>query len=514
MTRPQRTKRPRRHTGAAAAAPASRLTLLDAMRDPALFGTDLTDPSWVPWRRCAAAVFGLTAGLTPADRRFIERCLGRPSLPRGPAQEAWLIIGRRGGKSRFAALVAVFLACFRDYAAVLAPGERGVLMIIASDRHQARGVQQYVAGLLHDVPMLERLIVHETKEAIELSTRVTIEIHTASYRAIRGYTVVGAICDELAFWHTEGSANPDTEILNALRPAMATVPGALLVVISSPYARRGELWKAHRAHYGRDEGGVLVWQADTRTMNPTVPETFITQAYAKDAAVAAAEYGADFRRDIEAFVSPEAIDTATAPGRRELAPVAGVDYEGFVDPSGGSQDAMTGAVGHRDGDRAVLDAVWEVRPPFSPEAVVREFAHSFGAYRITRVRGDRYGGEWPREQFRKAGIEYEVCKPTKSDLYRDLLPALNSGRVELLDQPRLLAQLGGLERRTGRNGKEAIDHAPGGHDDLINAAAGVLVWVMATSGGMSPASIDNFCRTVVECPSLVEGRHPKPWHDG
>ena len=127
-----------------------------------------------------------------------------------------------------------------------------------SQRAPALRVATHVAGLLHAVPLLAGLIVHETQEAIALSTGVTIEIHTASYRAIRGYTVVGAICDELAFWHTEGSANPDTEILNALRPAMATVPGALLVAISSPYARRGELWKAYHAHYGPDEGRVLV----------------------------------------------------------------------------------------------------------------------------------------------------------------------------------------------------------------------------------------------------------------
>ena len=53
----------------------------------------------------------------------------------------------------------------------------------------------------------------------------------------------------------EIEANPDTEILNALRPAMATVPGALLLSISSPYAKRGELWRAHEAHYGKGGDG-------------------------------------------------------------------------------------------------------------------------------------------------------------------------------------------------------------------------------------------------------------------
>jgi hypothetical protein len=55
------------------------------------------------------------------------------------------------------------------------------------------------------------------------------------------------------------------------------------------------------------------------------------------------------------------------------------------------------------------------------------------------------------------------------------LPLLNAGRIELLDLPRLSTQLTGLERRTARSGKDSIDHAPGGHDDLANAVAGVLV---------------------------------------
>ena len=176
-----------------------RLTLLDAMRDAALFGTRFDGPSSGPM-----AV--LCGGPLRTDRRPLGHgppgdpalVLGRTRLPTEPAHEAWLIIGRRGGKSRFAALVAVFLACFRDYRPLLAPGERGVLMVIAADRQQARVVHQYVSGLLHAVPMLEVLITHETNEAIALTTRVTIEIHTASFRAVRGYTVVAAICDEVA----------------------------------------------------------------------------------------------------------------------------------------------------------------------------------------------------------------------------------------------------------------------------------------------------------------------------
>ncbi len=89
--------------------------------------------------------------------------------------------------------------------------------------------------------------------------------------------------------------------------------------------------------------------------------------------------------------------------------------------------------------------------------------------------GDRYAGEWPRARFREHGIEFEQSARPKSDLYHDLLPLLNARRVELLEQPRLAAQLVGLERRTARSGRDSIDHAPGGHDDVANAVAGVLV---------------------------------------
>jgi hypothetical protein len=139
---------------------------------------------------------------------------------------------------------------------------------------------------------------------------------------------------------------------------------------------------------------------------------------------------------------------------------------------------MTLAIAHvesRDGHEVrVLDLIRERRPPFSPESVVAEFTSVLRSYRVSTVQGDRYAGEWPREQFRKHGIAYQPADRTKSELYLDALPLVNSGRAELLDDARLRGQLTGLERRTGRSGRDTIDHGPGGHDDVANAAAGAL----------------------------------------
>ena len=138
---------------------------------------------------------------------------------------------------------------------------------------------------------------------------------------------------------------------------------------------------------------------------------------------------------------------------------------------------MTCAIAHLDRhtNKLVLDVVRAVKPPFSPQNVVTEFCDLFKAYAVKRVIGDRWGGDFVQEQFRDRGIQYTPSEKTKSEIYAELLPLINSERVELLDVKQLRQELTGLERRTSRSGKDSIDHAPNQHDDLINSAAGALV---------------------------------------
>ena len=267
------------------------LDLIEALHDPHLFGPWFEPRAhWGTWLVFLKTLFGLP--MTPAEVETFTRFTGRTTPSTTAAREAWLVVGRRGGKSRIAALIAVFLACFRSYRHILAPGERGVVMVLAADREQARVVLGYIEALLEQVPMLAALIAHRTKEEITLTNRITIRVHTASFRSVRGYTVVAALLDEVAFWRSEDSANPDIEIVAALRPAMATVPEPLLLGISSPYARRGVLWEAFKTHYGQDADPVLVWTAPTRAMNPTIAEAFVAAELEKDEAAARAEYSA------------------------------------------------------------------------------------------------------------------------------------------------------------------------------------------------------------------------------
>ena len=456
------------------------MNILEALDDPALFAPHFRGDTWGPWRAFLAALFALP--MDDAQLALYRTHTGRQEPPTAAFGEAALVIGRRGGKSRVLALIATFLATFRDYAPHLAPGEVATIAIIAADRRQARSIFRFTLGLLRAVDMLAATIEDATAETITLSNRVTIEIATASFRVTRGYSFAAILADETAFWRSEDSANPDVEIFKALRPGLATIPGAILLNASSPYRKRGVLYSAFSRHYGQDGARVLVWRAATADMNPGLDPAIIAEAYEDDPEAASAEYGAEFRSDLSDFVPRSVVEACVVAGRTELLRVSGMRHVAFVDPSGGSSDSMTLAIAHRERNVAVLDAVREMKPPFSPEAVVMEFAGLLKSYGLSSVTGDRYAGEWPRERFRTHGITYTLSERTKGAIYLDGLPMLNSGAVELLDCKPLVSQLCGLERRTARGGRDSIDHGPGAHDDVANAAMGALLLVEGRSG--------------------------------
>jgi hypothetical protein len=151
---------------------------------------------------------------------------------------------------------------------------------------------------------------------------------------------------------------------------MATIPNAMLICASSPYAKRGALYDAFKRYWARD-AAPLVWKAATREMNQTVPQAFIDRAFEKDSASASAEYGADFRNDIESFIAREAVEACVTPGVRERAPLSSLRYFAFVDPSGGSADSFTLAIGHKEKKIAILDAVREIKRRSAPSRASR-----------------------------------------------------------------------------------------------------------------------------------------------
>jgi hypothetical protein len=449
--------------------------VLRLFRDPQAFGRWFSGPSWDAWYATLHGGFGIP----PEDEQLRALLVSVAGSVRHVAASIWcLIIGRGGGKS----LISAFIACccaLRDYSLMLAPGERATVVLLAADRRQARVLLRYVKGFFDAIPMLSALVEREVADGLDLTNGVSIEIHTASFRSLRGYRVVCAICDEVAFWSVDG-ANPDREIITALGPALARTPGSLLMLISSPFARKGELYRLSN-QFGRD-GDVFVVNADTLTMNPGFDRAAIERAFIDDPSAAYSEYGRDgrceFRSDLEQLINLDLVERAVIPGRGDLPPAPGMQYEAFFDGSGGTTrggDSTTLCVGHREGDRIIVDLIREVRPPFDPESVIAELARDCRPYRVKQVIGDRFAGSWPQAAWRKHGIQYTESELPKSGLYNELLPVLAANRLELPDNPTLKKQLVGLERRVSSTGRTIVDHSTskGSRDDVANAVAGL-----------------------------------------
>lgn len=447
----------------------SRVDFVKVLQSKKLLGRFLdisTRPAWVVLWKAADAL-----PPTDDDLPIFRQCTGRDTWPVKPAREVHVISGVRGGKTENVAARALYEAVHVPHK--LSRGEKGYVLCVSVTKKQAGLVKGYLSSYFDENEYYKPFVVRETADELELSNRIVIACLSSDFRSLRGFTGVAGIVDEMSYMDAEG-ARPAIEVLRALRGRLASTLGRLYT-IGSPYAARGPQFDIYKKHWGR-ESDLFVWKASSLTMNPTLSQEMVDQAYEEDPEGAKADFGGDFRAGIESYISRDVLEALVVTGRYELPPCEGIAYVAFVDPAGGSgQDSMTVCVGHKDGAGiVVLDALREVKPPFSPDQVCGEFAGLLRSYRVNRVRGDRYAGEWPRERFRLHGIEYEICPKSKSELYKEGLPSLNAGRVEFLDHPRLVHQLSTLERRTARGGRDSIDHPPHGHDDVANACMGVV----------------------------------------
>jgi hypothetical protein len=446
-------------------------SLRESLSDPDLLAHAIPGPSWSTWRTLLIASMG--EKLTAAERQVFIKFTGRKREPLKRVGQFVVCAGRRAGKTQAVAAAGTYLAAVCDHRGVLAPGETGVLLCLAQDQRIAKKILDYIESNLRRSKILRQRFVARTQDAIELNNNIRIEVRPASFRKLRGPTYIGIIADELAFWYLEERfANPDVEVLAAARPGLLTTHGPLILA-SSPYAKRGVLWEVFSRYYGPDgASNILVAKGTTRDFNPTISKEEIDALLEEDPVRNASEYLAEFRGDIESFISLDAVEQCVG-NYHELAPSPNISYFCYVDPAGGSgEGSFAAAITHRDGTQVITDAVREWVPPFQPDKVIADIAGLCKAYNIRTVYGDRFGDSFSAELFRQHNLIYEAIKRSKSDQYSALLPMLNAKRVVLPRHDRLVRQIVGLERQVTRAGHDSIDHAPGARDDIANALAG------------------------------------------
>jgi hypothetical protein len=442
-----------------------------AIRDDKLLGAGLgSAETWGTWLAVLRAAFGLH--LSRKERRAFDS-VARRSPPRQRVRELWAIVGRRSGKSRMAAALAVFFALFLPHQ--LAAGEVGSVLVLAASRDQAKVVFRYAVGFIQASPVLAKGVASVTADEIRLKSGIVIGVHPASFRTVRGRTILACVFDEVAFWRDENSAEPDLEIYRAVLPSLAS-SGGMLVGISSPYRKVGLLHTKYRDHFGVDDPSVMIVQGESRQFNSTLDAGTIDAARADDPESAQAEWDGQFRGDLSSYLTDELIEAAIDHSRPlELPPRSGITYSAFCDPSGGRHDSFTICVGHREGERFIADVVRGKRPPFDPAQVVTEFAQLVRAdYRCRSIHGDNYSAEWAASAFTNAGVKFQRSDKSKSELYLEAIPSFTRGLINIPAHPQLVRELRLLERRTSRIGRDLVDHGKSGSDDYPNSLVGAL----------------------------------------
>jgi hypothetical protein len=447
----------------------------EALCEPALLGAGLGDPTpWQVWIAILRAAFGLP--LSENQQQLFAGVSGNRQAPMQRVRELWCIAGRRSGKSKIAAAIGVFLACFVKHK--LSPGERGSVLALAASTDQAKVVFSYAKAFLEASPVLRKEVSETTRSEIRLKSGITIAIHSNSFRTIRGRTLCGCVFDEVALWRDESSATPDVETYRSVLPSLLTTKG-MLIGISTGYRHVALLYQKHRDYFGQDNPHMLVAQGSTQAFNGTVDEADIAAQIAADPVAAVSEWGGGFRDDLSSYLSDDLIDAAIDTSRPlELPPQEGIVYFAFVDAAAGASgrgDAYTIAIGHVDGEKLIVDVVRGVLGKYDPYTVTEQYAALCREYRIRTVTGDNFASQWVAQYWRKVGFEYQKSPWDRSEFYLEVVALFASRRVRIPDHARTIRELRLLERTTGTRGNDVVNHPKsGGHDDHINAAAGVL----------------------------------------
>ena len=144
------------------------VSLRRALDDPDLLGPILGGPTWLAWRAVLLGAMG--EALSANEQEAFRRPTGRRQEPLQRVEEFWGVIGRRGGKTRAAACLAVYIAALCDHSDSLAAGERGLVLCLAQNQRTAAVAFSYAAAIFESQPLLAGLVTNRTVDTLTLST--------------------------------------------------------------------------------------------------------------------------------------------------------------------------------------------------------------------------------------------------------------------------------------------------------------------------------------------------------
>jgi hypothetical protein len=396
--------------------------------------------------------------------------------------EVLALCGRRSGKSaHIAAPLAVHEALFRDVK--LTAGEVPRVVVVAQNLRASQIVLSYVRAALRRVEerLDAQIIVSETVDEIRLKNArgldVIVGCYPATVRSLRGATIVCAICDELAFWMDEDSRNPAGEVLEAIRPAMATVPGARLVMATTPWGKTGIVWDMYKDRAEHED--LLVFHSSTSSMNPMVPQKFLDREQKRDPEVFKREYLAEFVDSVSGFLAYAEIRACVDEGLARRPYDARQHYIAAVDPSARRNDPFAVVIGHAEEEQVFIDFchAWPastLREGLSTEALLEELGALLREYQVTRAVSDQFSYEVLKGDCRRLGFTLEErpwSAQSKARAFVDFRAKVLTGKLRMVDHNAAIRELVMLEQRMATGGLMRFEAPRNLHDDLATCIA-------------------------------------------
>jgi hypothetical protein len=411
--------------------------------------------------------------LDPMELDIFKRGTGRELYIPTEHAELSLLAGRQSGKtSVVAALIALFEA-FQDHG--VPSGQRAYVLIIAPVIQQASTAFRFISQYILNSPILSQSVLKIKKNEIELKNGVVIACRACSYSSVRGVPVICAVLDELAFWrHKENSANPESEVIAAIRPAMATLSNTKLIKISTPFRKEGTLWSEFQH---RGQLPYYVWRVTSEEMNPAISKSFLDKARAANEETFRREHLAEFVDQNSGWITPELLEPCIMHGRRELPRVSHGTYAAAIDPAFQGSD-FGFAILHRS-DRGDVSVACELRWT-GTKAIHLDFAivceqirMKLDQYGINSLVGDQHCFAILKQHFARLNIFYRersFTSGTRASLFGNLRQLIIQRKIAIVDDPELLRQFRSLEEVRAANGN--IDIRPArSKDDVAIAVA-------------------------------------------
>ena len=415
-------------------------------------------------------------------------------------EEAWIIAGRRAGKSdALMSTIVAYEATCGGHEEYIRRGQQAHCFQIAQDMRMARNSLHFIKATIESSTVLKKLIKNITADSIELTNGLNVTVTPPTVKSTRGYANPVAVCDEIGVWYQDvDSANPDMEVYRATKPGQTQFEFPKLVGISSPWNKGGLLYQYYTAGTdGKDApkserdrfSNCLVWRATTASLgNPRIKKSWLVAEKDRDPRAFEREYLAVFQDSISGFLSPSLLKDAVEAGVVERPPDTLSHYVAAMDPAF-KRDAFGFAICHATtSNEIVFDLmrryVGTVDQPLNPLDILKEIADICRKYKIAVVYSDQYHMETLQQLSLQLGFSIQGIPFTatnKAAIYGNLQQLLNQRRLKLLDDHETLKELRQIEREVAPGGNVQISAPRGQHDDMatvVALAADNAIWML------------------------------------